>query len=253
MLRDFRELILAHPGARVCVMGGAPGLAEQLEQVEADIYISTNAHGVDLVKPDYLLAMDERHSRFDEAPMGEWLRARCDAPIISPHGYANFRLGMWPQNPRFVLSGMIAAWAAFAMGASVVILAGCDGYGGDEGYVDEARKIDRDIYCPVRVAGSGPLSQVWPAYHPKQAFMEYQPHSAIDSLKGLDGQIRVRAIKPCTVGRVDLKAGEEMTGLRHEFKLHLKHRLVKELGAAPAADAPAPAQKNRGGRPKKAA
>jgi hypothetical protein len=263
-MRDFRELILKHPGARICVMGGAPGLAEQLEQVEADIFISTNAHGVSLREPAYLLAMDERHSRHSGAPMGDWLKARCSAPIISPHGYADYRLGMWPQNPRFVLSGMIATWAAFAMGASVVILAGCDGYGGDAGYVDEARKIDRDVHCPVRVVGGGPLSKVWPSYDPKESFMEYTPHSSIDGLLGIDGQVRVRARKPCSVGYVNLKRGEEMTAMRHEVARLLRHRMVEEVSmpavvveAEPVEldtqtiEAVAEAPKRRGGRPRK--
>jgi hypothetical protein len=230
-MRDFRELILKHRGARICVMGGAPGLEEQLEQVRADLYISTNAHGVQWRAPDYVLAMDERHSRFNGAEMGQWLRSRVTAPIISPHGYADIRLGVWPQSPRFVLSGMVGAWAAWAMGAKVVILAGCDGYGGDPGYVKEAEKIARDIHGPVRVAGSGPLSAVWPAYDQGEKFGAYKPHSAIDGLRGMDGQIRVRAVKPCTVGRIDLDRGMEMTAMRHEVARLLKHRMVEELGA----------------------
>lgn len=261
-LGTFQELILKHPGARICVMGGAPGLAEQLEQVEADVFISTNAHGADLVEADYLLAMDERHSRHGDADMGDWMRSKSGAPIVSPHGYADYRLGMWPQNPRFVLSGMIATWAAFAMGAGVVILAGCDGYGGDEGYIDEARKIARDVHCPVRVVGGGPLSKVWPAYDPKERFMEYTPHSSIDGLLGIDGRIRVRARKACTVDRVNLLPGQEMTAMRHEVARLLKHRMVEEVDM-PKAEAPAPAAaepaaaleaaKRRGGRPRKAA
>ena len=130
-MRDFRELILAHKGKRVCVIGGGP-----LGDIpKADVYISANAHGVDRQRPHYVLAMDERHSKAGKE-MGAFLRAKTDAPIISPHAYADFRLGQWPQCPRFVLSGMIATWAAWAMGAKVVLLAGCDGYGGDPGYVD---------------------------------------------------------------------------------------------------------------------
>lgn len=228
-LRDFRELILAHKGKRICVMGGAPGLEEQLAEVQADIYISTNGHGCDIRRPDYLLAMDERHSRYDGAPMGEWLRRRCDAPIISPHAYADYRLGHWPQAPRFVLSGMIAAWAAWAMGAQVVILAGCDGYGGETGYVREAQKIAPDIHCPVRVAGGGPLSEVWPAYEPGERFGRYSPHPAIDGLRGIDGRVRVRARKPCTVGLIDLAIGQEVSAMRHEVARLLKHRMVEEV------------------------
>lgn len=244
-MRDFRELILAHQGKRICVMGGAPGLEEDLKHVQADVYISTNGHGADLRRPDYVLAMDENHSK-ERCPMGPFLRAKSDAPIISPHRYADIRLAMWPQNPRFVLSGMIATWAAFAMGAKVVILAGCDGYGGEPGYIDEARKIDRDVYCPVRVAGSGPLTKVWPAYDPKEKFVSDKPHSSIETLKGVDGKIRIRARKPVTVGLVDLQAGDEMVVLRHEVKRQLKHRLVEEIEAVkeprvPRALKPAPA------------
>ena len=223
-MHDFRELILAHKGKRICVMGGAPNL----QIPKADIYISTNAHGVDLQKPDYVLAMDEKHSKAGKE-MGAFLRSKTDAPIISPHPYADYRLGKWPQHPRFVLSGMIATWAAWAMGAKVVLLAGCDGYGGDPGYVDEARKIDRDLHCPVRVVGGGPLTKVWPEYDSAERFGKYKPHSAIDGLKGLDGEIRIRAIKPCSVGYTDLAKGQEFIAMRHEVARLLKHRMVEEI------------------------
>lgn len=223
-MQDFRELILAHRGKRICVMGGGPDLSVP----GADVYISTNAHGVSVQKPDYLLAMDERHAR-EQREMGAFLRSKSDAPIISPHGYADYRLGSWPQAPRFVLSGMIATWAAFAMGAKVVLLAGCDGYGGDPGYVDEARKIDRDVYCPVRVVGGGPLTKIWPAYDPAETFGKYKPHSAIKGLQGIGGRIRIRARKPCSVGFTDLVKGQEMSALRHEVARLLKHRMVEEV------------------------
>jgi hypothetical protein len=223
-MHDFRELILAHKGKRVCVIGGGPNL----HVPKADIYISTNAHGVSVQAPDYILAMDEIHGR-ERKEMGGWLRSKSDAPIISPHGYADFRLGHWPQHPRFVLSGMIATWAAWAMGAKVVLLAGCDGYGGDPGYVDEARKMDRDVHCPVRVVGGGPLTKVWPEYDAKERFGKYKPHSAIDGLRGIGGMIRVRAFKPCSVGFTNLAIGQEMSAMRHDLKLLLKHRMVEEV------------------------
>ena len=216
-MHDFRELILKHKGKRICVIGGGP-----LVLPDADVYISTNAHGVDQVKPDYLLAMDERHSKA-AMEMGAFLRSKSDAPIISPHPYATYRMGKWPQHPRFVLSGMIGTWAAWAMGAKVVLLAGCNAYGGDAGYVDEARKIDRDVYCPVRVVGGGPLTKIWPEYDPAERFGKYKPHSAIDGLKGLDGEIRIRARKPCLVGYTRLLKGQEFIAMRHEVARLLKH------------------------------
>lgn len=227
-IRDFRELILAHAGQRICVIGGGPGLVEHLPGVEADVFISTNAHGAAMVRPDYLLAMDENHSR-ERCPMGPYLRARSSAPIISPHAYADVRLTVWPQCPRFVLSGLVATWMAWAMGARVVLLVGFDAYGGEKGYVDEVRKMARDVHCPVRVVGGGPLTKIWPAFDPEEPFDGYEPHSAIAGLLDIDGQIRVRALKPCTVGRVELDRGQEMTAIRHEVARLLKHRMLEEV------------------------
>jgi hypothetical protein len=70
---------------------------------------------------------------------------------------------------------------------------------------------------------------VWPQYDAKERFGKYKPHSAIDGLRGIDGRIRVRAFKPCTVGRVNLAKGREMTAMRHEVARLLKHRMVEEI------------------------
>jgi hypothetical protein len=159
--------------------------------------------------------------------MGAYLRQHSDAPIISPHAFADYRLGHWPEHPRWVLSGLIAAWAAWAMGAKVVVLAGMTGYP-DNDYTDEAQKIARDIHGPVRVA-SGFLQSVWPLWSSAERFGKYTPHSAIDGLRGIDGQIRIRVRKACTVGMVDLPPGAELTAYRHEVHKLLKHRMVEEL------------------------
>ena len=228
-LRDFRDLILAHKGKRFIVMGGGPSLADDLDRLgkrPGDVVISTNGHGVALRAPDYLLAIDHTHTGTG-VPMGRHLRALSDAPVISPHGFADYRLGFWPQSPRFVLSGLVAAWAGFAMGAKVVCLAGMDGYA-DNDYTGEARKVAADIYCPVRVA-SGFLRAVWPEWDAGERFGRYAPHTSIDGLRGIDNSIRVRARKPCTVGMVQLGKGDEMTGMRHEFARLLKHRMVEEI------------------------
>lgn len=224
---DLRDLFLRYSGQRICVMGGAASLAEDLRRVEADVYISTNAHGVDLVKPDYILAMDEQY-RIGGVPMGRYLRARSGAPIISPHDYADIRIGQWPQQPRWVLSGMIGIWVAFVLGAGVVIVVGCDAYNGEPGYINEARKIARDVHCPVRVVG-GQLMQVWPQYDPAERFGEYAPHSAIDGWFGKDGRIEVRVRKPCLIGGIDRACGETLTTWRQEVRLLLKHRMIEEI------------------------
>ena len=228
-LRDFRDLILSHKGKRFVIMGGGPSLEADLQRIglkAGDVVISTNGHGVSLRKPDYLLAIDHTHTS-RQVPMGQHLREASDAPIISPHGFADYRLGFWPDCPRFVLSGLVATWAAFAMGAKVVVMAGMDGYA-DNDYTDEARKIARDIHCPVRVA-SGFLTGVWPEYDAAERFGKYTPHTSIDGLRGIDNQIKIRARKPCQVGLIQLQRGEEMTVMRHEVRILLKHRMVEEL------------------------
>lgn len=226
---DFRDLFLTHKGKRFCVMGGAPSLASDLAQVEADVYISANGHGVELRKPDYMLAMDATHGGTGPC-MGRHMRSLCDAPIISPREYADIRLAQWPQQPRWVLSGMIATWAAFCMGAKVVYVAGCDAYGGTPGYIDEARKIARDVKCPVRVV-SGPLAEInvegadWKGFDPKETFGRYKPHSSIDAWLGRDGKITVRVLKDCDIGQ----PGMVMTAYRHDVRRLLKHRLIEEV------------------------
>ncbi|KAF1706284.1 hypothetical protein [Pseudoxanthomonas sacheonensis] len=227
-MTDFRDLILKHKGKRFCIMGGSPSLPEHLAGVEADIYISTNAHGIDLQAPDYLLAMDERNSR-ENCPMGPFLRERSDASIISPHAYADYQLVSWPQAPRFVLSGMVAAWAAYMMGAKVVILAGCDGYGGEHGYVLEAQKIARDIAVPVRLAGGGPLTRTWPEYDPSEKFGRYSEPAAISAWLGVEAPVKIRVRKPCYIRGADRLIGWEGIVMRHEVARQLKHYMVEVL------------------------
>ena len=232
MNTDFRELILKHKGKRICVMGGSPQLAEHLAQVEADVYISTNAHGVDIRAPNYLLAMDSVNSR-NGRPMGDYLRSQCAAPIISRHAYADHQFVTWPQAPRDVLSGMVATWAAFCMGAKVVILAGFDGYAKDRpsrlsGYTFEAIKMARDVKCPVRVVGGG-LAGAWPAYDPAEKFGKYTPHSSIGYWKGSDDLVRIRVRKPTQIRGSYRSKGEELNVMRHEVVRHLKHRMAEEI------------------------
>lgn len=230
LMGTFQTLILAHKGKRICVMGGAPSLAEHLDQVKADLYISTNGHGADLVTPDYVLAMDELHHS-EHIPMRQYLHRKTSAPIITPHPYADYQLMTWPQNPRFVLSGMVATWAAWAMGAKVVILAGMDGYGGDKGYVFEATKMARDVHGPVRVVGGGPLAAVWPAYDPDEKFGRYTPHPSIDGLRNIDGLTTIKVLKRTTIRGREVYGGEQMTVYRHEVGRLLKHKMVVEVAA----------------------
>lgn len=230
MCNDFRDLILAHKGKRICVMGGGPTLAENLERVEADVYLSTNGHGADLRRPDYVVAMDDDWHGVPRIGMHSHIRALTDAPTISPRPWADYQLTTWPDAPKTgVLTGMVATWVAWAMGARVVILAGMDAYDGSPRGMAHCSAVDRDVKCPIRVVGGGPLTKFWPAYDPKETFGRYKPHPALDALRGLDGRTRVRALKPVTVRHHDMQPGEEMTVMRHEVHRLLRHRMLEEI------------------------
>lgn len=225
-MNTFNDLILKHKGKVICVMGGAESLKDDLKEIKADLYISTNGHGCEFVKPDYLMAMDETNTR-NHKPMIDTLKACSDAPIISPRPYADYQLMKWPQAPRDVLSGMIAAWCAYMMGAKCVVLAGMNGYQ-ERNYIFESKKIARDINCPVRVM-SEELSDIWPAYDKSEKFGRYKPHSDINSWIGVDENITIEIIKPTTVRGAIRSKGETLTVMRHEVARLLKHKMVKEV------------------------
>lgn len=227
---DFWSLILKHRGKKFAVMGGAPCLADHLAMgVDADVWISANHHGILLRDADYLLCMDEVVKQYGNTPFPDFVRPRSTAKIISPYHWADHQLITWPQHPRLVLSGMVATWAAFMMGAKSVCLLGMDGYGGDPGYIDEARKMARDVHCPVRVVGGGALSKVWPEYDPEEKFGRYSAHSSINGWLDIDERVTVEAIKPCDVRGTVLPKGERLSVMRFEVRRLLKHRLLKEV------------------------
>lgn len=228
-VNDFRDLILKHKGKRIVVMGGAPSLREHMEGLEADLVISTNGHGADIRRPDYVVAMDEAHTEL-RVPMGHLIRSKTDALIVSPRAYADIQLPTWLDYPKTsVLSGMVATWVAWVMGAKVVILAGMDAYGGQPSALEHAKSAARDVKCPVRVIGGGPLTSFFPEYSRSETFMNTATHPSIDTLRGVDGATRVRVLKPCTIGRQDVAKGAEVTAMRHEVKRLIKHRMVEEI------------------------
>ncbi len=263
---DSRALILKHPGARICVMGGAPSLGLQMGKVDADVFISVNGHGSGL-RHDYIVAMDEEHGTL-KVPMRSFLRSISGAPVIGPRAWNDYVLTTWPDCPKTsILSGMVAAWVAWVMGAKVVILAGMDGYGGSPSGMAHCAPIVRDVKCPIRVVGGGPLTRFWPAYDPNEDFGEYEMHPSIDAIKGVDGMTRIRALKPCSQAGLTLAKGDEADVMRHQVARLLRHRLVEEvpmpkiepaspptvmLQIAEAPEAVAPARKKPGRKPKAA-
>jgi len=206
-------------------MGGAKSLAEDLSDVEADVYISANEHGIPYPH-DYIIAMDRQHG--SGKLMKAVLRAASDKPIISPEEFSDYRLTVWPGSPRRLYSGMVGAWCAWAMGAKVVILAGMDGYNGSQRAKRQADMMAEEIRCPVRVV-SGPLVAVFGQYDRAERFGRYAPHNAIQTLLGDDGETRVKVRKATAIEGAAYKPGDEWSGPRKSVAVQLRHKMVIEL------------------------
>lgn len=99
-------------------MGGGPSLPEQMIRVPgAAVRVSANEHGAKFGTVDYVVGVD-RHV-LKEKGLRDY-----GAPIIAPHGWADYRIAK-QHHPS---AGITAAWALWAMGCAPVLLAGMDLY-----------------------------------------------------------------------------------------------------------------------------
>src|SRR6185369_11887995 len=140
-----------------------------LERVKADIWISVNEHGAKLRPVDYVVAMDNQHTKLGVMMLGH-IRAHTAAPIIGPWHWNDWQLTNWPGMPSMPLSGVIASWVAYLLGGHPVIMAGFDCYGGRK--VGQHRLIEPHIKAEVRVV-SGPLVGLFKQYDPAEVFPEF--------------------------------------------------------------------------------
>ncbi len=217
---------MKHRGARICVMGGGPTLPGDAEQVEADIWISANEHGAKVRPVDYVLAMDNLHTTLNVQMEGH-IRQHTDAPIIGPWHWCDYGLTTYPLSPRLLLSGVIASWAAYLMGAHPVILAGFDCYGGTPRSVNQHKDYVPHVKCEVRVV-SGPLAQFWPLYRRDECFGEYEPPDVFGEVEMTHG-VKVRVIKPVEVRGHAWPVGTVLHVPRHEVWRQIKHRSLAEV------------------------
>lgn len=223
----FKDMVLSHEGKRFAICGGGSSLEDDLAQINADVYISANEHGVRVRSCDYVVAMDTRNGAGRE--MGGYLREFTDAPIISPCEYADVIAHSWPHAPRRVYSGLVASWIAYAMGAKVIFLCGFDAYGQTPGAVRKARLFVDGIRCEVREVGG--RMGVWPEYRQGERF-RYVRHPELETLKGAAGMTRVMAIKPTRLTCGPIGKGEERDVMRDDriiAKL-LAHGILQEVG-----------------------
>lgn len=228
-MADFKELILKHRGKVFCVIGGAPFDPELLKSVKADVFISANEHGVKVHDCQYIVAMDEQHSGNGKR-MYDHLREYSDLPIISRQPWANYQLQTWPDAPRgSVLSGMVAVWCAWAMGAKAVIVVGMNAYDGKSGSMRDAGLIAAEVSVPVRSVDGGSLASVFPEYDPKEKWGHYKESPKISELMKSTGEIEIEVIKPTGIRGREMQKGERIKIMRHEVARLLWHKMVKEI------------------------
>jgi hypothetical protein len=217
--KRFNDLIQAHSGKRIAVLGGAPSLQYDLEKIDADIWISANEHGVKIRPCDYIVTVDEIHGRADRDSF-EYLRQFSGAPIVSPCYGANYLISWWPGAPRRMLSGLMAAWCGWQMGGHPVILAGFDSFNGDEGAREKAALFKEQIKGHVRQCSG--MDEFWPRYDPGEDFTEYVP-VVIDR-----DIIKIRVRKPVTIRGMEWPKDAQLEVERDEVKRFLRHRMVVE-------------------------
>ena len=228
-MADFKELILKHRGKVFCVIGGAPFDADLLKGIKADVFISANEHGVKVHECQYIVAMDEVHSGNGRSMLNH-IREHSGVPIISRQPWANYQLQTWPDAPRgSVLSGMVAVWCAWAMGAKAVIVIGMNGYDGKTGAMRDAGLIAAEVSIPVRSIDGGALAGVFPEYDPKEKWGHYKESPKIAELMKSTGEIEVEVIKPTGIRGREMQKGERIKVMRHEVARLLHHKMVKEI------------------------
>jgi hypothetical protein len=226
-INSFSELVMKHAGKRICVMGGSPSLADDIKSVDADVWISVNEHGAKLREVDYVVAMDDIHTKL-HVPMLKHIRPHTDAPIISPWHWGDFQLSHWHLIPKIPYSGVVASWCAYLMGGHPVILAGFDCYKGHGAAVGQHKEYVKHIKGEVRVV-SGALTSLYPKYDANEKFAPFVIPDIMKLEPTLTDEIRVKVMKKVNVRGQDWQAGTLLTVTRHEVRRQLKHKSLIEV------------------------
>ncbi len=217
------DLIMKHAGKRICVMGGGPTLATDIETVKADIWISVNDHGARLRDVDYIVAMDNIHTG-NKRDMRHYLREFSDAPIVSPWHWGQYQMHKWPGFPKLYNSGIMASWVAYLMGGHPVILAGFDCYNGDPKIVRMHEEYAPHIKAKLRVC-SGCLVKLWPQYDPKERREKFEVPEIYGPAR--EGHIKVRVRTHFEYRGQEYPVGAVLTVPEYEVRLQLKHKSLE--------------------------
>lgn len=219
------DLIMKHEGKRICLMGGAKSLKSDLEDIEADVWISVNDHGARVRPVDYIVCMDNVHTKH-KVEMRHFLREVSDAPIISPWHWGQYQICRWPDYPYLFNSGVIASWVAYLMGAHPIIFAGFDCYGGDGRIYNMHATYDKHNKCEIRAA-SGRLTELYPKYDPGEVLPPYVKPEVFG--EALEGQIKVEVKKQFEYRGYKWPIGTVLTVAEYEVRRQLKHKSLIQV------------------------
>lgn len=176
----FRKIEGVQRGRPAIVLCGGPSLPAQFEKVRESapdaVLISANHHGAMYTRCDYIVANDVWRKFYPRM-------MQFETPIIGPYKDSDFRLISYPNLGN---TGMQAAWVAFALGCSPIIIAGADCFAGGTYWHDESQgssgfktppsthadvwRYAMQTYCPIEImrAAGGPLVDILGEYHPDE-------------------------------------------------------------------------------------
>lgn len=224
-VNPLSDLIMKHEGKRICVMGGGPTLERDLENVKADVWISVNDHGAKLREVDYIVCMDNIHTKH-RVEMRHYLRKFSKAPVISPWHWGQYQVLSWPGYPCLYNSGIIAAWVGYLMGAHPLILAGFDCYNGKGRIVQMHKDYLPHIKCETRVC-SGILLDYYPKYDLKEKRKPFVKPEVFG--EATQGFIKVRVDHPFNYRGYDWPIGSVLTVSEYEVRRQIKHKSIVKV------------------------
>ena len=224
-VKPLADLIMKHAGQRICIMGGSKSLDSDLEQVDADVYISVNDHGARRRPVDYIVCMDNIHT-VKRVEMRHYLREFSDAPVISPWHWGDYQICRWPEYPYLFNSGVIASWIGYLMGAHPLVFAGFDCYGGDKRIIGMHETFVKHVNCECRVA-SGPLQQIYQPHDEDEKFKEFKVPEIFG--EAMAGQIQVLVKAPFEYRGYSWPIGTRLTVAEYEVRLQLKHKSLERI------------------------
>lgn len=237
--RLLSEIMDRHAGKPIVVMGGAPSLPMDVEQVKhASAWISANEHGARLRGADYIVSVDRRHQRLRQNVVD--VMRPFGVPLISQRFIGDYRIPEWDRWAYKGNSGLQAILVAWLLGGHPIITCGFGLYEGgvywhepqakSSGTRKKPRYFEDLLAGLKRIVGdvvvrpvSGPLLAWWSqGYRAGEHYPEYREAPVVAEIRAASAaKYRWRRASP-EVGMTRFAAGQECWLTEWEAAPHLK-------------------------------